>query len=144
MCPYLFLLFLRQLIKKGTVGFQVDHADEKLPNWMLRPLLRPRPTFYATSLKPLVFRRFFIMESPGWTRVPAKGDVPSHLVYTKPLEKPDLDKREYRVICLDNGLRAVLIHDEKTDKAAAAMNVGVGNLSDPVSVHPLIAWMAVF
>lgn len=72
------------------------------------------------------------MEDSSWTRVPAKGDIPSHLLFTKPLEKPDLDEREYKVIKFDNGLQALLIHDPTTDKAAAAMDVGVGNLSDPV------------
>jgi len=72
------------------------------------------------------------MEAASWTRVPAKAEIPSHLLFNKPLEKPDLDEREYKIIKLDNGLHALLIHDAKTDKAAAAMDVGVGNLSDPV------------
>lgn len=37
------------------------------------------------------------------------------------------------MITLSNGLTALLIEDPKTDKAAAAMSVGVGHLSDPVS-----------
>jgi insulysin len=72
------------------------------------------------------------MEAASWPRVPAKAEIPSHLLFNKPLEKPDLDEREYKIIKLDNGLHALLIHDAKTDKAAAAMDVGVGNLSDPV------------
>jgi len=30
--------------------------------------------------------------------------------------KPQLDKREYRVITLSNQLQAILIHDKETDK----------------------------
>lgn len=47
------------------------------------------------------------------------------------LEKPLLDDRTYRVIELPNKLQALLIHDPDTDKAAAAMDVNVGSLSDP-------------
>lgn len=47
------------------------------------------------------------------------------------LEKPLLDNRTYRVIRLPNQLQALLIHDPDTDKAAAAVDVNVGSLSDP-------------
>lgn len=46
------------------------------------------------------------------------------------MEKPQLDQRTYRVIQLPNQLEALLIHDPETDKASAAMDVGVGSLSD--------------
>lgn len=46
------------------------------------------------------------------------------------VEKPDLDDREYKVITLDNKLKALLISDPKTDKAAAALDVNVGSFSD--------------
>lgn len=47
----------------------------------------------------------------------------------------------YRMITLSNGLTALLIEDPKTDKAAAAMSVGVGHLSDPVRYQkePIVA-----
>ncbi len=41
--------------------------------------------------------------------------------------------RSYRAISLDNGLRAVLIHDQDTDKAAASLDVLVGSANDPES-----------
>jgi secreted Zn-dependent insulinase-like peptidase len=41
------------------------------------------------------------------------------------------DEREYRVITLPNKLQALLIHDPTTDKAAAALDVCIGHLSDP-------------
>lgn len=41
----------------------------------------------------------------------------------------------YRMITLSNGLTALLVEDPKTDKAAAAMSVGVGHLSDPVGSY---------
>ena len=48
------------------------------------------------------------------------------------VEKPELDDRSYRLIRLnDNNLEALLVHDPKTDKASAAMDVHVGHLSDP-------------
>lgn len=59
----------------------------------------------------------------------------SHWVFTaRELEKPDNDDRQYRLIRLPNQLEALLIHDPNTDKASAALDVHVGNLSDPVSL----------
>jgi insulysin len=46
------------------------------------------------------------------------------------LEKPELDDRSYRVIKLQNELEALLVHDPKTDKASASVNVNVGSFSD--------------
>jgi insulysin len=78
-------------------------------------------------------RRFSIMaQDSGWHQVPATTDIPAHSVLSKPIEKPETDDRDYRLIKLQNGLQALLIHDPKADKAAAAMDVGVGHLSDPV------------
>lgn len=50
---------------------------------------------------------------------------------TENQEKPLLDNRLYRVIGLSNQLDVFLIHDPDTSKAAAAMDVNVGSLSDP-------------
>jgi insulysin len=47
------------------------------------------------------------------------------------LETPSLDDRLYRVIKLSNQLEVLLVHDADTDKASAAMDVNVGNFSDP-------------
>ncbi|GAA5989095.1 hypothetical protein JCM10908_001155 [Rhodotorula pacifica] len=41
------------------------------------------------------------------------------------------DPRQYRLVKLHNDLRALLISDPATDKAAAALGVQVGHLSDP-------------
>jgi hypothetical protein len=47
------------------------------------------------------------------------------------LETPSLDDRQYRVIKLENQLEVLLVQDADTDKASAAMDVNVGNFSDP-------------
>jgi len=53
-------------------------------------------------------------------------------VLSSKVEKPELDDRSYRLIRLeDNNLEALLVHDPKTDKSSAAMDVHVGHLSDP-------------
>jgi insulysin len=49
---------------------------------------------------------------------------------TDQLEKPSLDDRQYRVVCLPNKLEVLLVHDPETDKASAALDVNVGNFSD--------------
>ena len=41
--------------------------------------------------------------------------------------------REYRVLRLKNGLRALLIHDAAADKAAACLSVNIGHLTAPLS-----------
>ncbi|KAK9290743.1 hypothetical protein L1049_008919 [Liquidambar formosana] len=51
--------------------------------------------------------------------------------------KPRTDKREYRRIVLRNSLEVLLISDPDTDKAAAAMNVGVGSVNDPEGLQGL-------
>lgn len=47
------------------------------------------------------------------------------------LEVSPLDLRTYRAITLPNQLRALLISDLQSEKAAAAMDVAVGSYSDP-------------
>lgn len=56
----------------------------------------------------------------------------SHAVLSAPVEKSDNDDRSYRLIRLSNELEALLIHDAKTDKSSAALDVHVGSLCDPV------------
>ena len=68
----------------------------------------------------------------GWTTIPASDTIPSYKIYTGLVDKPELDTREYRVIQLANGLKAVLIHDSTADKAAACVDVAVGHMEDPV------------
>ena len=47
------------------------------------------------------------------------------------LKKHPLDKSEYRRFVLDNGLKVLLVSDQRFNKSAAAMVVGVGLFSDP-------------
>jgi insulysin len=44
---------------------------------------------------------------------------------------PPLHERAYRSFSLDNGIRAVAIHDPDTDMAAASLNVQIGHYADP-------------
>ncbi|KAF2269404.1 LuxS/MPP-like metallohydrolase [Lojkania enalia] len=46
------------------------------------------------------------------------------------IERPVLDDRSYRITTLPNQLEVLLIHDPKTDKASAALDVNVGSFSD--------------
>ncbi|WP_114324657.1 insulinase family protein [Candidatus Colwellia aromaticivorans] len=41
------------------------------------------------------------------------------------------DLKEYQSLTLDNGLRVLLVHNEETDKCAAALAVNVGHFNDP-------------
>jgi hypothetical protein len=66
-----------------------------------------------------------------WASAQTAGSSLPYAVYTKPLEVSPLDDRSYRLVRLPNGLEALLVQDEQTDKAAAAVDVKVGHLSDP-------------
>lgn len=76
------------------------------------------------------------LDSADWTYVPECGDTPAYSIYRKSIEKGVLDDREYRIIALENGLQAVLVHDAKADKSAASLEVSVGHLRDPVCSSP--------
>ena len=53
-------------------------------------------------------------------------------VLSSQIEKPELDDRGYRLVrLLENKLEVLLVHDPKTEKSSAAMDVHVGHLSDP-------------
>lgn len=80
--------------------------------------------------------RTFATIMADWVHVPATGAgdslVSSYSIFTKPIEKSQQDDRDYRLIRLENGLEALLVHDAKADKAAASLDVSVGHLADPV------------
>ncbi|KAF8205797.1 Metalloenzyme, LuxS/M16 peptidase-like protein [Mycena galopus ATCC 62051] len=65
-----------------------------------------------------------------WERV-TPASAPPFSVFTKSLQKSAQDDRDYRLIRLENGLEAMLVHDAKADKAAASLDVAVGHLHDP-------------
>ncbi|GAA6026838.1 hypothetical protein JCM8097_005898 [Rhodosporidiobolus ruineniae] len=62
---------------------------------------------------------------------------PRYAVFTGEIERSPNDDREYRTILLENGMEAILISDPTADKAAAAMDVKVGHLSDPEDIPGL-------
>lgn len=74
-----------------------------------------------------------VNNSVYWKEIPASSDCPSYSVYTGPINKSELDSREYRIVQLPNQLQAVLIHEANADKAAACVHVAAGHLQDPVS-----------
>lgn len=47
------------------------------------------------------------------------------------------DELHYRILTLDNGLRAVVVSDPETDKAAASLDVRVGSMLDPPELQGL-------
>ena len=97
--------------------------------------LRPRSPISTSSTHKLD------ADDEFWMHVEANGSTPGHYVYSKPIHKSEQDDREYRAIRLENGLQALLVHDAKTDKAAASLDVAVGHLSDPVSGSVFFVWL---
>lgn len=55
----------------------------------------------------------------------------------KPIEKSENDKRDYRLVRLDNGLEIMLCSDRDADRAAACMSIRVGSMHDPPSLPGL-------
>jgi insulysin len=51
------------------------------------------------------------------------------------IELPPTDDRAHKYLRLSNGLECVLVSDPACDKAAAAMDVGVGSMEDPVNLQ---------
>lgn len=74
--------------------------------------------------------------APSCAEIPASRELPPFRLFAGDLEKPALDDRQYRVLQLQNGVKAVLVHDPAADKAAACLAVAVGHMYDPVSARP--------
>jgi secreted Zn-dependent insulinase-like peptidase len=51
------------------------------------------------------------------------------------IEKSKSDKREYKYVILENGMRCMLICDPEADKSAAALDVRVGAALDPKPLY---------
>ncbi|OQR75122.1 insulin-degrading enzyme-like [Tropilaelaps mercedesae] len=51
--------------------------------------------------------------------------------------KSESDKNDYRGLVLKNGMKVLLVSDPSTDKAAAALSVQVGSLTDPPNLPGL-------
>ena len=86
-------------------------------------------------LRTLSLHRSIVSSSmSSWTRLRSADGKHGYAVFSDTIRKPDLDDRDYRLIELDNGLRAVLVHDAGAEKAAACLTVQVGAMFDPVSL----------
>ncbi|PCH40557.1 LuxS/MPP-like metallohydrolase [Wolfiporia cocos MD-104 SS10] len=72
-----------------------------------------------------------------WEHRAAQNGTPGYAIYKGDIKKPDLDDRHYRLIHLENGIRAMLVHDPSTDKAAACLTVHVGAMHDPSDIQGL-------
>ncbi|TFY62947.1 hypothetical protein EVJ58_g3532 [Rhodofomes roseus] len=104
------------------------------PSSLSRPFLnslrsgRPPPSaFFPYSSAVMPPHRPLI---PEWERVANTASKPYYM-FTMPIHKSRNDDRDYRIIQLDNGLQAMVVHDAKADKAAASLDVSVGHLYDP-------------
>lgn len=102
-----------------------------------------RPPWFPFSSALLRYSRLPIVRTPPamsaayaaqsqWVPRPSDQQTPSYLIYHKDIIRSERDERDYRVIRLQNGLEAMLVHDAKADKSAASLDVAVGHLYDPV------------
>lgn len=98
---------------------------------LLLPSPYPLPPSIRLSVAPSLSKSMATLVSADWEAVKKPGAVP-YQVFTKPIVKSEQDDRDYRIIQLENGLQATLVHDANADKAAASLDVAVGHLYDPV------------
>lgn len=94
-------------------------------------IISHRPSLFAVRTIPAVMVAPYATQ-PQWIPRSGSQQTPSYHVYTKDIIRSERDERDYRLIRLQNGLEAMLIHDSKADKAAASLDVAVGHLYDPV------------
>ena len=73
--------------------------------------------------------------SSEWKEVDATDTCPGYLTFKHRIQVSEIDDRCYRLIKLQNGLTALLVHDPCADKAAACVAVSVGHLQDPVGPY---------
>ena len=86
---------------------------------------------FVTSLPKPRHRPVATMADPSTSQRPVQMTHQVEVLSSN-IEKPELDDRSYRLIrLLDNKLETLLVHDPKTEKSSAAMDVHVGHLSDP-------------
>lgn len=68
-----------------------------------------------------------------------------YLYFDGDIEKGEKDKSIYRLIKLvANDLVVLLIQNEQTDAASAAMDINAGSIHDPVSTEIYVVWKGVF
>lgn len=60
-----------------------------------------------------------------------------NIVRINNIGKSQQDNRDYRGLKLSNGLKVLLVSDPVSDKAAAALTVDVGHMSDPNDIPGL-------
>lgn len=132
-CRYLHRLFASQTLGKSTVGL--------VPRLSPHPLLLSsrQSWFEKQRLAHQVDQSRYLSGPSATLRHQGKMPVAQHELrpaelVTDHLETPSLDDRTYRVIRLPNQLEALIVHDAKTDKASAAMDVNVGSFSDDASM----------
>lgn len=132
---------VRRPASSSTASTRRPLAALSSPSSLL-PLLRLRSTMAPTTTQTPSSTRFASTStspsssSENWSASthPAHPTL-SFLTFDLPLEQSPLDDRKYKLIRLENGLEALLIQDDKTDKSTAAMDVKVGHLMDPVSTE---------
>ena len=78
----------------------------------------------------LITTTILLLEKPWPKRFSHKIRMASNSQQFSIIKSPD-DDRLYRGLNLPNGLKVVLVSDPTTDKAAAALDVHVGHMSDP-------------
>lgn len=78
-----------------------------------------------------------VVSDASATAAASINSTPKKLTRIDNISKSQQDNRDYRGLHLANGLKVLLVSDPSTDKAAAALTVGVGHMSDPDNIPGL-------
>lgn len=100
-------------------------------SWFSHSLIISHRPSVSAIRTPAVMSAPYATQGP-WISHPVKQPTPPYESYNNHIIRSEQDERDYRLIRLQNGLQAMLIHDLKADKAAASLDVAVGHLYDPV------------
>ena len=91
-------------------------------------------TYPSNNLSPWLVTLFMLFALSACSTAPVDSDlrpVASAVVRNDIVKSPN-DTREYRYLELGNGLKVLLVSDEKADKSAAALTVFRGSFDDPI------------
>lgn len=86
---------------------------------------------------PLVQKTKQLLETTVTARHPNNDDQKTSLELLDAPEQPATDEQQYRALKLGNGMRVLLVHDPRADKAAAAVDVSFSPFKSILeNVHP--------
>lgn len=122
-------------------------STSSVPSLKQLPMTRGVRTATHTGFKGLLMKSVMLSNVFCGAHNPTKRSMSTFALQMKmptfdspkPVEiiKRALDKRDYKYLTLDNGMRVLLVSDPQSSRSAAALDVHVGYFSDPTNLPGL-------